>query len=188
MSILSHPWWRLWPWLPGVALLAMLIVEGLGLSSTIRTNAGIERLLAREDVEVSSDSAAELVFARAWMLAETAREEEAADLYFIAEQLGSPLLRARAYYNLGNLQLRRAVALAEKLEVDRSRMATQLAKDSYREALRRQPGFWNAKYNLEAAQRLVRDLPTAEGDKEKEGDQPPEDMWSQMPGFPSGLP
>lgn len=184
----GYAWLRHWPWLPALALVAACAIEGGRTLSLLHTNAQIERLQRREDLPVANDAPPALLFARAWMLAETAREEEAAELYFAAAQRGSDEERARARYNLANLQLRRAIALAEKREIDASRAMTQLAKDGYRDALRRVPDFWYAKYNLEAAQRLVRDLPTGGGNPDEEGDPPPDDLWSQMPGFPSGLP
>jgi len=176
-----------WPWLPAVALLTATALEGARLVILERDNARIERLMRREDIAVAPDAPAALVFARANLLAQSAREDEAVDLYQLASLRGSDGERARARYNLGNLYLRRAVELAEKRDIDASRAATQLAKDAYREALRRQPTLWVAKYNLEAAQRIVRDLPVA-GGGDKEGEPPPDDMWSQMPGFPNGLP
>ncbi|MGE3772715.1 MAG: hypothetical protein AB7I32_07295 [Gammaproteobacteria bacterium] len=187
MNARWRAWRAHWPWLPALALLAATALDGARLVALERGNATIERLQRREDVAVTSDAPAALLFARAYLLAQTAREDEAADQYHLASQRGSDDERARARYNLGNLHLRRAVQLAEKRDIDASRAATQLAKDSYREALRRQPDLWVAKYNLEAAQRLVRDLPSGGGGDE-EGDPPPDDIWSQMPGFPNGLP
>jgi mxaK protein len=63
----------------------------------------------------------------------------------------------------------------------------ELAKETYREVLRHDPGQWNARYNLERAQRL---LPDAE-----EGDGGPPDVprnaeraATTMRGYSPGLP
>ncbi len=177
-----------WPWAIGVVLLASTAVESVRLIELERSNSAIDRLRNREDLAVDKDAPAALLFARAFLLAHSAREDEAIDQYHLASLRGSPEERARSYYNLANLHLRQAVELAEKRDIDAARVATQLAKDGYREALRREPGLWVAKYNLEAAQRIVRDLPTSDGRSEEEDAPPSDDIWSQMPGFPHGLP
>ena len=96
-------------------------------------------------------------------------------------------LAAKTRYNLGNLYIKRAVAAADRYDIDGARAMAELAKQAYREALRARPDYWAAKHNFEAAQRLVRDLPVHEGEHQ-EGDKPAEDVWSQMPGFPRGAP
>lgn len=59
-----------------------------------------------------------------------------------------------ALYDLGNLNLRQAVqyGLADEAQ---SLPLTELAKQSYRDLLRRDPADWDARYNLERALRLA---------------------------------
>jgi mxaK protein len=63
----------------------------------------------------------------------------------------------------------------------------ELAKETYREVLRHDPGHWSARYNLERAQRL---LP----DPEDDGEGPPappnqaERSATTMRGYSPGLP
>jgi tetratricopeptide (TPR) repeat protein len=59
-----------------------------------------------------------------------------------------------ALYDLGNLNLRQAVqyGLADEAQ---SLPLTELAKQSYRDLLRRDPTDWDARYNLERALRLA---------------------------------
>ena len=59
-----------------------------------------------------------------------------------------------ALYDLGNLNLRQAVqyGLADEAQ---SLPLTELAKQSYRDLLRRDPTDWEARYNLERALRLA---------------------------------
>jgi mxaK protein len=59
-----------------------------------------------------------------------------------------------ALYDLGNLNLRQAIqyGLADEAQ---SLPLTELAKQSYRDLLRRDPTDWDARYNLERALRLA---------------------------------
>jgi mxaK protein len=63
-------------------------------------------------------------------------------------------LRRIALYDLGNLHLRQAIqsGLADEAQ---SLPLTELAKQSYRDLLRRDPTDWDARYNLERALRLA---------------------------------
>jgi mxaK protein len=63
-------------------------------------------------------------------------------------------LRQIALYDLGNLHLRQAIhaGLADEAQ---SLPLTELAKQSYRDLLRRNPYDWDARYNLERALRLA---------------------------------
>jgi mxaK protein len=63
-------------------------------------------------------------------------------------------LHRMALYDLGNLNLRQAVqyGLADEAQ---SLPLTELAKQSYRDLLRRDPTDWDARYNLERALRLA---------------------------------
>jgi tetratricopeptide (TPR) repeat protein len=63
-------------------------------------------------------------------------------------------LRRIALYDLGNLNLRQSVqyGLADEAQ---SLPLTELAKQSYRDLLRRDPTDWDARYNLERALRLA---------------------------------
>jgi mxaK protein len=63
-------------------------------------------------------------------------------------------LRRITLYDLGNLYLRKAIqyGLADEAQ---SLPLTELAKQSYRDLLRRDPADWDARYNLERALRLA---------------------------------
>jgi mxaK protein len=63
-------------------------------------------------------------------------------------------LRLIALYDLGNLHLHHAIqaGLADEAQ---SLPLTELAKQSYRDLLRRSPGDWDARYNLERSLRLA---------------------------------
>jgi mxaK protein len=71
-----------------------------------------------------------------------------------------PRLGAAARFNSANLLLRQATAWRGSADAARAAQALpliELAKEQYRELLRRDPGFWDARYNLERAQRLQPD-------------------------------
>jgi mxaK protein len=78
-------------------------------------------------------------------------------------------LRLMALYDLGNLHLRQAIqqGLADEAQ---SLPLTELAKQSYRDLLRRDPTDWDARYNLERALRLA-----PEDDDEADEDTGPPD-------------
>ena len=63
-------------------------------------------------------------------------------------------LRLIALYDLGNLNLHQAIqyGLADEAQ---SLPLTELAKQSYRDLLRRDPNDWDARYNLERSLRLA---------------------------------
>jgi mxaK protein len=63
-------------------------------------------------------------------------------------------LRQIALYDLGNLHLRQALKTGLDDEAQ-SLPLTELAKQSYRDALRRDPADWDARYNLERALRVA---------------------------------
>ncbi len=76
-----------------------------------------------------------------------------------------PTLGDAARFNSANLLLRQASALrggagdagAAGAVANQALPLVELAKEQYRELLRRNPGFWDARYNLERAQRLLPD-------------------------------
>jgi mxaK protein len=78
-------------------------------------------------------------------------------------------LRLIALYDLGNLHLHQAIqyGLADEAQ---SLPLTELAKQSYRDLLRRDPTDWDARYNLERALRLA-----PEDDDEADEDTGPPD-------------
>jgi mxaK protein len=63
-------------------------------------------------------------------------------------------LRRIALYDLGNLHLKQALQVGLTDE-EQSLPLIELAKQSYRDELRRDPGDWDARYNLERALRLA---------------------------------
>jgi mxaK protein len=104
---------------------------------------------------------AELRFARAHAQAAAGAADAALNAY-AALHHDSALGRA-ARYNSANLLLRQAIAQHAREQAGQTLALIELAKEHYREVLRQDPNDWDARYNLERAQRL---LPDPEGDDE----------------------
>jgi mxaK protein len=120
-----------------------------------------------------------------------ARREQFADAQEVLAGLsdvGASEFRARTSYNLGNLYLRQALAEVERGEAGRAVPLAELAKEAYRRALRADPAFWDAKYNLEAATRLSPDFDPVESGSEEPDEDAARKLWTRVPGFPRGLP
>jgi mxaK protein len=71
-----------------------------------------------------------------------------------------------AYFNRGNINLREAM----EMEGSDPRMIplVELAKQDYRSAIKLQPAFWDARFNLEVALRLVPEDPEMDGNFKKQ--------------------
>ncbi|GAB4360400.1 MAG: hypothetical protein Kow0060_15500 [Methylohalobius crimeensis] len=120
-------------------------------------------------------------------LAAKNRYEEALEIFSRLLEISPARLMPAVHYNLGNLYLRRALGFLEDVNFDEAAPLVELAKRSYREALRLQPALWAAKYNLEMAIRLMPQIESPEA-AQKESKKPPEALWTRVPGFPRGLP
>lgn len=70
---------------------------------------------------------------------------------------GDAVVGAAARYNAANLLLRQALELRAGAQPAQALPLIELAKEEYRALLRQDPEHWNARYNLERAQRLQPD-------------------------------
>lgn len=153
-------------------------------------NADIAELLAGHDIAPERLAAApsSVLLARAVYFVRHERYGDALELLNLLETEGDEAFRADVYYNQGNLQLTQALDRVEISEIDQARVFAELAKEAYRRALLLVPGHWNAKYNLEAAMRLMPEMDRVS----HADDEPPETeskrLWTGLPGFPRGLP
>jgi mxaK protein len=124
-------------------------------------------------------------FAQAHALAASGADDAALARYG-ALQGDTPLGQA-ARYNSANLLMRQAVELREADKPGQALALIELAKEHYRDLLRHEPGHWQARYNLERAQRLVPD--PEESDVPVAGPQrSAERAATTMRGFSPGLP
>lgn len=154
-----------------------------------RQNALIGELLAGHDAAIATLSSAspEVRLAKAIYLVKQHRPEDAlATLSAILEQ-GDARLQAKIRYNLGNLYLSQAIVQVDAARLDEARTSVTLAKQVYKQAMQRDSQFWDAKYNLETAMRLLPDLDRINIEDEN-SQQPKNPLWTTVPGFPRGLP
>ncbi len=90
-------------------------------------------------------------------------------------------------YDAANSRMHHAIQLIEDNKFDAAAADVVLARDYYTRALRIDPQFWDAKYNLDIAMRLVRDFPDIDvpsDDRKK----PTSNLWTDLPGLPKGGP
>lgn len=114
------------------------------------------------------------------------RYEEAQPILtrLIGSNAQAPLI---SHYNLGNVYLHQAIAAAENMQIDDAITLTSLAKDAYRQALALNSHYWDAKYNLEVAMRLLPEMDRINLTEDRE--EPKKSKpWTTLPGFPRGLP
>ncbi|MEJ8850600.1 MxaK protein [Variovorax rhizosphaerae] len=131
------------------------------------------------------DAPPQVRFARAHAQADAGEEEAALHLYRSLED-DTPLGQA-ARYNSANLLIRQAVAAQGGAEPGKAIPLIELAKEIYRDVLRVEPGRWDARYNLERAQRLLPDpdeLDLAPPDTQRNSER----AATTMRGFSPGLP
>ncbi|WP_305908857.1 MxaK protein [Methylomarinum sp. Ch1-1] len=100
---------------------------------------------------------------------------------------GDESIRLASRYNLGNIYLSQAIDYATELRFDEAMALTGLAKNAYRKALSINSRYWDAKYNLEVAMRLLPEMERINVEDEQENEKKGK-PWTTIPGFPRGLP
>ncbi|MBL8527159.1 MAG: hypothetical protein JNL68_05695 [Burkholderiales bacterium] len=135
-----------------------------------------------------------VLFARAHALQRDRRWDEALSTYSEVEAIASPEVAHAARFNASNIYLRRAIAVAlEEGSPEKAITLVEIAKSGYRHVLRERPDEWNARYNLELAQRLVPDYEVrnwrrsgseAEVEEALKRDK---SAWTEMIGTPRGM-
>ncbi|HEU4460092.1 MAG TPA: hypothetical protein VFR90_13295 [Methylibium sp.] len=135
-----------------VALVLAAAFDGWRLHGKRSDNA---RIAAGIDERPPLGSRAELRFAHASRLAFRGDREAAVDTWRLLQD-DTPLGQA-ARYNAANQLLRQALVLRDSPLPGQALPLLELAKAGYREVLRHDPTHWDARYNLERAQRLQPD-------------------------------
>ncbi len=132
-----------------------------------------------------SDLPPQVQFAQAYALAASGTDDAALHRYR-SLQGDSPLGQA-ARYNSANLLLRQAAVVRAGTQPGMAITLIELAKEIYRDVLRVDPEHWDARYNLERAQRLLAD--PDEVDVDPAGPQRnAERAATTMRGYSPGLP
>lgn len=145
------------PWLLRIALMVMAVGTADAIHQMIQINEINAEIATPETIVVTDASPPELVFARAHWL-ESREPLEAIRLYGSILQRSSPGLMARIRYNLGSLYLKDAAKIWKKnglSEYIRINTLLGAAKDNLRESLSIEPSNWQARFNLEYAERIT---------------------------------
>ena len=100
---------------------------------------------------------------------------------------GDQKFQAKARYNLGNLYLEQAMQQVKAMNINEALPLAGLAKQAYRQSLALDSGNWDAKYNLEVAMRLLPEMDRVDMPDDEPKNQKSQ-LWTTVPGFPSGLP
>ena len=176
------------PWLPALllAVLALPAAQGvLQLRDAEQWNLRIRggHLLDLPEAGMPPEA----LFARAAALDAKGDVEGALNAYKrIEEQTGNTYARDAAY-NSATIYLRRAAAAGGPSADPQTIPLVELAKEGYRNLLRQDPEYWDARYNLDRALRLM-----PEDDEEDSGGGAPpigaERAPTTMRGFTLGLP
>jgi len=167
----------------GVLVIAAVaaLVDGVHLWRLHRLNAAIA---ADPPVSVGNPPA-ELQFALAHAQAASGATDEALKRYRTLQ--GDTPLGQAARYNSANLLMRQAIEVRGGTQPGLAIPLLELAKEGYREVLRNDPGQWEARYNLERAQRLLPD-PDESLAEPADGRRDAERAVTTMRGYSPGLP
>jgi mxaK protein len=138
-------------------------------------------------VHLEGQLPAPLLFARAYHQPPGSDYQGVLALYKRAELGGDPALQAAARYNSGNVYFRAGLAMRDAEDEQQSVPLLELAKGSYRQALKQDPANWDARYNLE---RVLRQRPEPEDldDSGLGAPQQAERAATTMRAFSLGLP
>jgi mxaK protein len=132
-----------------------------------------------------SDVPAQVQFAQACAQVASGADEAALHRYRSLQD-DSPVGQA-ARYNSANLLMRQAMVVRAGPEPGTSIALVELAKEIYREVLRIDPQHWDARYNLERAQRALADPDELDADT-PEPRRNAERAATTMRGYSPGLP
>ncbi len=130
----------------------------------------------------------ELQLARATYLKNKHRYKDAQASFSQIINQGSQKMQALSRYNLGNTYLSQAIELAESMQINEATALAALAKQAYRQALALDSHYWDAKYNLEVAMRLLPEMDRITMEKDDPMLEKKAKLWATVPGFPRGLP
>ncbi len=149
----------------------------------------IRQLVSGKDVAVNKviSGEPELRLARAFYFKQKHRYDEALSTLSLVMDKGDLNFQAKARYNLGNLYLEQAVQQAKAMNINEALPLAGLAKQAYRQSLALTSRYWDAKYNLEVAMRLLPEMDRVDMPDDEPSNQKSQ-LWTTVPGFPRGLP
>ncbi|MFK8253004.1 hypothetical protein [Ancylobacter terrae] len=179
-----------------ITLACLALIGSLGASAWYgarlladrRDNALIGDLARGRDLAVDPQARPPVLYARVAFLTARDRLDEAQPLVNRIAASDDAGVAIAAQYELANARLRTAIEHLQSNDIDPAVPLVRLAKEGYRRALALDPDFWDAKYNLDVAMRLVRDFPQIEVDGEEIPPEAAKRLWTDLPGLPKGLP
>ena len=166
-------------------LAALVVVAAIDMGWTRRLHDLNAQIRAGQPNPPPAHAEPELQFAHAYALGARGDFDQALKRYQALET-ETPLGQA-ARYNSGNLLLRQALRMIDGSQSGQAIALIELAKENYREVLRRDPAHWDARYNLERAQRLLPDpeeVEPAGGEESKRAERAATTMRGYSPGLP----
>ena len=172
-----------------LAVLAAL-VDGAILWRAARTNALIA---SGQPIADAPGQPPELRFAQAYALTTALAQAQAASgaresaLNRYRALQGDPRLGPAARFNSANLLVRQAIEVRASTQPGQAIALLELAKEYYRDVLREDPSQWDARYNLERAQRLLPDPDEDDGGpvgQERNRERAVTTMRGYSPGLP----
>jgi mxaK protein len=144
-----------------IALAVPVGWQAMRLAQAERVNQAIAR--AADPAAASPADFPEARFAHALALSTAGRYAPALAAHKALLQGAHGPLRRAALYNLGNLHLREALKNGPERALDALPLV-ELAKQSFRDALRDDPTDWDARYNLERALWLAPEVDVQAGE------------------------
>lgn len=186
MRVLTHR--MIWALL--LASMLLVIFQCWSLYCVNRENQWMTELSEGHDIPIDKlvTAAPNVRLARALYLRQKQRYNEALDTLSLVVSQDDSYLQLQSRYNLGNVYLAQAMAEVEAGRINQALPLLTLAKQSYRQALTLDSGFWDAKYNLELAMRLLPEFDRISPAEPDNDVSKPSQLWTTVPGFPRGLP
>lgn len=140
-----------------ISLLSAAVVSYEGLS--LRQHQGYNKAIRAGDYLAASKFLGDHgAFALAYSEQQNGRYQQARVIYDQLEHSEHKQVQLNALYNLGNTYLEQALSVDMETDADIALPLIELAKVSYRDALRLDPNHWDARYNLERALTLTPDV------------------------------
>jgi mxaK protein len=169
------------------SLLALAVLAGGAEGvATWRQQQLAAQLSARPLPPPTREDPAALRLARALAGSDAGDDRALAALHALQDEEDVDVARA-ARYAAANLLLRQGLALQQRQQPGQAIALIEQAKQGYRALLRQTPQDWDARYNLERAQRLLPE-PDEEEDEAAEGPRQAERAVTTMRSTAPGLP
>ena len=177
-----------------LALLALLVLATVFDAAVLWRAAQTNALIASgQTIADAPGQPPELRFAQAHALAQAMVQSPAASgaresaLNRYRALQSDARLGAAARFNSANLLVRQAIEVRASAQPGQAIALLELAKEYYRDVLREDPAHWDARYNLERAQRLLPD-PDEEDAVPTGQERNRERAVTTMRGYSPGLP